>query len=170
MAPWKEHYSSSRLLWSAVWPDFAIYWTLGNFLKPLATINCQKSPTFLGNFCKRCQNVSFFCWNHFWATFIVIWQFFLVTLSIAPKKLQLCFCFSKLYFLLRQAKNIFSCFFQGDLPSCYLEDLVDSKSTALLASVTRLGDIRKFSSANLPTKVAQKDWRLLGYLELDQVM
>ena len=89
---------------------------------------------------------------------------------MAPKKLQLCFCFSKLYFLLRQAKNIFSCFFQGDLPSCYLEDLVDSKSTALLASVTRLGDIRKFSSANLPTKVAQKDWRLLGYLELDQVI
>ena len=30
----------------------AIYWTLGNFLKPLATINLPKSPTFLGNFCK----------------------------------------------------------------------------------------------------------------------
>ena len=28
-----------------------------------------------------CQNLSFFKWNHFWATFIVIiWQFFLVTL------------------------------------------------------------------------------------------
>ena len=25
---------------------------LGNFLKPLATINLAKSPTFLGNFCK----------------------------------------------------------------------------------------------------------------------
>ena len=35
-----------------VWPDWAIYWTLGNFLKPLATINLPKSPTFLGNFCK----------------------------------------------------------------------------------------------------------------------
>ena len=35
-----------------VWPDFAIYWTLGNFLKPLATIDLQKSPTFLGNFCR----------------------------------------------------------------------------------------------------------------------
>jgi len=32
--------------------DLAIYWTLGNFLKPLATINLPKSPTFLGNFCK----------------------------------------------------------------------------------------------------------------------
>ena len=30
----------------------AIYWTLGNFLKPLAIINLPKSPTFLGNFCK----------------------------------------------------------------------------------------------------------------------
>ena len=35
-----------------VWPDWVIYWTLGNFLKPLATIHLPKSPTFLGNFCK----------------------------------------------------------------------------------------------------------------------
>ena len=33
-------------------PDWAIYWTLGNFLKYLATINLPKSLTFLGNFCK----------------------------------------------------------------------------------------------------------------------
>ena len=32
------------------WPYLAIYWTLGNFLKPLATINFPKSPTFLCNF------------------------------------------------------------------------------------------------------------------------
>ena len=36
----------------AVWPDWAIYWTLGNFLKPLATINLHQSPPFLGNFYK----------------------------------------------------------------------------------------------------------------------
>ena len=42
------------------WPDWAIYWTLGNFLKPLSTINLHKSPTFLGNFCKGVQNLSFF--------------------------------------------------------------------------------------------------------------
>ena len=35
-----------------VWPDWAIFWTLGNFLKPLATINLPKSPTFLGKFWK----------------------------------------------------------------------------------------------------------------------
>ena len=29
----------------------AIYWTLGNFLKPLDSINLPKSPTVLGNFC-----------------------------------------------------------------------------------------------------------------------
>ena len=29
-----------------------IYWTLGNFTKPVATISLPKSPTFLGNFCK----------------------------------------------------------------------------------------------------------------------
>ena len=36
----------------AVWPDWAIFWTLGNFSKHLATINLPKSPTFLGNSCK----------------------------------------------------------------------------------------------------------------------
>ena len=35
-----------------VWPDWAIYWTLRNFLKPLATFNLPKSTTFLGIFCK----------------------------------------------------------------------------------------------------------------------
>ena len=35
-----------------VWPDLAIYWTLGNFLKPLGTINLPKSTKFLGNFFK----------------------------------------------------------------------------------------------------------------------
>ena len=40
-------------IWSySVWPDCAIYWTLGKFLKHLATINLPKSLTFLGNFCK----------------------------------------------------------------------------------------------------------------------
>ena len=34
------------------WPDLAIYRTLGNFLKPLATIHLPKSPTVLGNFCE----------------------------------------------------------------------------------------------------------------------
>ena len=29
-----------------------IYWTLGHFLKPLATNYLLKSPTSLGNFCK----------------------------------------------------------------------------------------------------------------------
>ena len=35
-----------------VWPDWAIYWTLGHFLKPLATFNLSKSPTFFMQFCK----------------------------------------------------------------------------------------------------------------------
>ena len=42
-----------------VWPDLSIYWTLGNFIKPLATINLPKSPTFLGNFCEGVKNLSF---------------------------------------------------------------------------------------------------------------
>ena len=31
---------------------FGVFWTLGNFLKPLATITLPRSCTFLGNFCK----------------------------------------------------------------------------------------------------------------------
>ena len=35
-----------------MWPDWASYWTLGNFLKPLARVNLPKFPTFLSIFCK----------------------------------------------------------------------------------------------------------------------
>ena len=48
-----------------VWPDWVIYCTLGNFLKPVATIILPKLPTFLGNFCKGVKIFLFFSWNHF---------------------------------------------------------------------------------------------------------
>ena len=35
-----------------VWPDWAIFYILGNFLKPLATTILLKSLTFLDNYCK----------------------------------------------------------------------------------------------------------------------
>ena len=43
----------------AVWPNWVIYWTLGLYSKPFATINLPKSPTFLGNFCKGVQIFNF---------------------------------------------------------------------------------------------------------------
>ena len=43
----------------SVWPELAIFCTLGNFFKPLATINLPKSSTFLGNFCKGVKNSHF---------------------------------------------------------------------------------------------------------------
>ena len=54
-----------RTLW-AVWPDLAIYWTLGIFLKPLATVNLPKSLTFFGNFCKVVKMYDFSCEVIFW--------------------------------------------------------------------------------------------------------
>ena len=45
----------------AMWPDWVIYWTLGNFLKPLPTIILPKSPTFLGNCCKGFKIYPFSC-------------------------------------------------------------------------------------------------------------
>ena len=53
-----------------MWPDWAIYWTLVNFSKPVATISLPKSPTFVDNFCKGAKIY------HFWATFIDIWRLF----------------------------------------------------------------------------------------------
>ena len=44
-----------------LWPDWTIYWTLGNFLIPWATINLPKSPTFEGNFCKGVKIYHFSC-------------------------------------------------------------------------------------------------------------
>ena len=62
----------------SVWTDWAIYWTLGNFLKFLASINLPKSSTLLGNFWTGVKIRHFSSGNHFWATFIDIWRFFSV--------------------------------------------------------------------------------------------
>ena len=43
----------------SVWPDWAIYWTLGNFWKPVATISLPKYLTFLGDFCKGVKIIYF---------------------------------------------------------------------------------------------------------------
>ena len=45
-----EAFTYDCIRFQSVWPDWAIYWTLGNFLKPLAAINLPKSPTFLRKF------------------------------------------------------------------------------------------------------------------------
>ena len=63
-----------------VWPDLAIYWTFGNFSKPLATINLAKYLTFLGNFGKGVKILNFSSEIIFGATFIEIWRVLLVTL------------------------------------------------------------------------------------------
>ena len=60
----------------SVWPDWAIYWTLGNFSKLLALINLSRSPTFLGNFCKGVKIFYFFLVKSFLGNFIDIWRLF----------------------------------------------------------------------------------------------
>ena len=83
---WATHYlwfltslNQNTLSWP-VWPDWAIFCTLGNFLKPLATINLPKSLTFLGNICKGVKIYHFsseIILRHFLQTF---GNFYLVTL------------------------------------------------------------------------------------------
>ena len=58
-----------------------MYWTLGHFLKTLATIIFLKLPPFLGNFCKGVK-IYHFLLKSFLTTFIDIWRFFLVTLVV----------------------------------------------------------------------------------------
>ena len=66
----------------AVWPDLAIYWTLGNFLKPLATINLPKSPTVLDNFCVCAKIFNFSCEIIFGQLLWTFGEFSLVTLVL----------------------------------------------------------------------------------------
>ena len=60
--------------WRSVWPDWAIFCTLGYFLKPFDNNYFPKLPRLLGIFCKGVK-IIYFLWNHIWATFIDIWQF-----------------------------------------------------------------------------------------------
>ena len=55
--------------------SLAIYLTLGNFSKPMATVSLPKSTTFLGNFCKVSKSLIYLL-KSFLATFIDIWRFF----------------------------------------------------------------------------------------------
>ena len=56
-----------------MWPDWAIYWALCNFIKPLATIHLSKSHTFLGIFVKVSKSIIFlvksFLGNFYWQFF-----------------------------------------------------------------------------------------------------
>ena len=65
---WQHDYKIIRILACAlpstddvypVRPDWAIYWTLGNFSMSVATISLSKSLPFLGNFCKGVKNFNF---------------------------------------------------------------------------------------------------------------
>ena len=67
---------------SSVWPYWAIYCTLGNHSKPLATINLPKSPTFLDNFCNGVKFYHFSSEIIFGQFLLAFGDFFLVTLMV----------------------------------------------------------------------------------------
>ena len=64
----------------SVRPDWAIFCTLGKFLKPLATTNLPKSLTFLGNICKGVKSYHFYSEIIFGQFLQTFGEFFLVTL------------------------------------------------------------------------------------------
>ena len=68
---------------SSVWPDWAIYWTLVNFLKkPLAKMNLSKSCAFLCIFCKSVKIYHFSIDFIFRQLLLTFGDFFLVTLKL----------------------------------------------------------------------------------------
>ena len=70
----------------SVWPDWAIFCTLGNHSKPVATIILPKSPTLLANFCKGVKIIHFSSEIIFWQLSLTFGDFYLVTLApISPK-------------------------------------------------------------------------------------
>ena len=76
-----DEQTSSTFGLTSVWPDLTIYWTLGNFLKPLAIIKLSQSPPFLGNFCKDVKIIHFSSETIFGATFI--WSHWLTCVFIS---------------------------------------------------------------------------------------
>ena len=69
---------------------------LGNFLKPLATINLPKYPTFLGIFCKGVKIYHFYSAINFGQLLQTFDDFFLVTLvmskNIGSELITMAFC------------------------------------------------------------------------------
>ena len=61
------------------------FWTLGNFLKPLAAINLSKSPTFLGKFCKGVKIFHFSSEIIFGQLLWTFGYFLLVTLVVTNR-------------------------------------------------------------------------------------
>ena len=58
-----------------VWPDWAIYWTLGNFLKPLAVINFLVK-SFLGDFY---SHLAIFFWSHCLCRYVPFFPIYFLT-------------------------------------------------------------------------------------------
>ena len=67
---------------------WAIYWTLGNFSKPVATISLPKSPIFLGNFCKHVKIYHFSSEIIFGQLLQTFGDFLLVTLKMTQRRVK----------------------------------------------------------------------------------
>ena len=87
----------------SVRPDRVINWTLGNFLKPLATIYLPKSPTFLGNFCKSVKIDHFsseFIFGNFYRHSVIFFWLHWTQLNVCQNSLFHCFStFSPILFV-----------------------------------------------------------------------
>ena len=85
----------------SVWPDWAIYSTLGNFFKPLATINLPQSSPFLGNYFKGVKSFIFlvkpFLGNFYKHLAIFIWSHCRRWRLVSAKMVSCWKCHEQLY-------------------------------------------------------------------------
>ena len=99
-----------------VWPDWAIYCTLGNFSKPAGTIILTKLPKLFGNFCKGVKifhvSSDIILGNFYWHYATFYWSLCLLPI-MTPPVLSLTFPIwilpltSNLVYLLRVLKFLF---------------------------------------------------------------
>ena len=115
---WRSSRFQVKLIWldRPVWPDWAIYCTLGNFSKPAGTIILTKLPKLFGNFCKGVKifhvSSDIILGNFYWHYATFYWSLCLLPI-MTPPVLSLTFPIwilpltSNLVYLLRVLKFLF---------------------------------------------------------------
>ena len=149
----------SSLMFHPVWPDWMTYWTLGNFLKPLATINLLKSSHILKQIFKGVKI------NHFSSE--IIFGQHLVIFSGHTDQRKLCLSETNGSRKIIESQSSLRL---NDIDFAFLQQALKwffhrspSESWRLI-SVTRFGKILKFLA------IFMVDWRLTSVTRFGKIL
>ena len=127
-----------------------LFCTLGNFLKPLATINLPRSPTFLGNFCKGVKIYPFSSEIIFGQLLYTFGDFYLVTL-LPRSVLWFDCCSNILYYQLTILHTLFK---THSLTSGSLSLIATSCQKAFILTYILFGKVRCNSAVGIVIALA----------------